>query len=66
MTLAGFEVFTTMDKSLPKQQNLRKFATTILILQGSNNKFETLQALMPPVLAAIESRPDFGMIEVTK
>lgn len=38
MTLAGFQCFITMDKNLPKQQNLDKFAITIFILRGLNNK----------------------------
>jgi predicted nuclease of predicted toxin-antitoxin system len=38
MTLAGFDTFVTMDKSLPTQQNLEKFAIRIFILRGINNK----------------------------
>lgn len=66
MTLAGFEAFVTMDKSLPDQQNLDKFGITIFILRGLNNKFETLQELVPLVLAAIDKGKNIGVIEIQK
>lgn len=65
MTLAGFEAFVTMDRSLPKQQNLEKFAITVFILRGLNNKLEILQKLVPSVLAEIERGTDIGVIEIT-
>ena len=66
MTLGGFEAFVTMDKSLPSQQNLSKFAITIFILRGTNNKFETLRNLIPLVLERIESGLDSGVIEISE
>ncbi len=66
MTLAGFEVFITMDKNLPSQQNLEKFAITIFVLRGINNKLETLQELIPLVLDKIEKRINVGVIEISK
>ncbi len=64
MTLDGFEAFIMMDKNLPKQQNLNKFAITIFVLVGVNNKLETLQALVPLVLKEIEKGLSFGVIKI--
>ncbi|MDQ3373674.1 MAG: hypothetical protein M3521_07285 [Acidobacteriota bacterium] len=64
VTLEGFEAFVTMDKNLPKQQNLNKFAITIFVLIGINNKLETLQALVPLILKEIEKGASFGVIKI--
>lgn len=64
VTLEGFEAFVTMDKNLPKQQNLNKFAITIFVLAGANNKLETLQSLVPLVLEEIEKGARFGAITI--
>lgn len=66
MTLAGFEVFITMDKNLPSQQNLNKFSITIFVLRGMNNKLETLQELIPQVLSEIEKGINIGVVEIRK
>jgi len=66
MTLEGFEVLVTMDKNLPKQQNLSKFAVVIFVLLGINNKLETLQELVPLVLSQIKSEVASGVILVQK
>ncbi len=62
MTLAGFEAFVTMDKSLPNQQNLKKFALRIFILRGINNKLETLLELVPLVMAELDAGAELGVI----
>ncbi len=64
MTLAGFEGFVTMDRNLPKQQNLDKSAVTIFILRGFNNKLETLEALIPGLLNIIEKGTVSGVLEI--
>jgi predicted nuclease of predicted toxin-antitoxin system len=66
MTLAGFEGFIKMDKNLPSQQNLNKFAITIFVLRGIDNKLETLQELIPPVLERIKEGVDVGVVEIRK
>ncbi|MDQ3221287.1 MAG: hypothetical protein M3Q26_11190 [Acidobacteriota bacterium] len=66
MTLAGFEGFVTMDKNLPEQQNLKKFAIRIFVLRGVNNKLATLQELIPLLLAKIDQRLDVSVIEIRK
>lgn len=64
VTLEGFEAFVTMDKNLSQQQNLNKFAITIFVLAGINNKLETLQALVPSVLKEIEKGTEFGVVKI--
>lgn len=64
VTLEGFEVFVTMDKNLSQQQNLGKFAITIFVLVGINNKLETLQSLVPLILEEIEKGIGFGVIKI--
>lgn len=64
MTLAGFEGFVTMDKNLQNQQNLDKFAITIFVLRGINNKLETLQSLIPLLLDEIKKGVSAGVIEI--
>lgn len=66
MTLAGFEVFVTMDKALPAQQNLEKFKITVFILRGQNNKLETLRELMPLVLDKLARGVEPGVLEIRK
>lgn len=66
MTLDGFDALVTMDKSLPSQQNLGKFPIAIFILRGLNNKFETLQVLVPLILHRIEQGVDSGVIEIAE
>jgi hypothetical protein len=55
-----------MDKNLQKQQNLSKFAITIFVLHGINNKLETLQELVPLVIEQIKTGVTFGVIPIKK
>jgi len=66
MTLDGFEGFVSMDKSLPYQQNVSKFAITIFVLRGQNNKLETLEALVPLILSRINEGINDQVIEISK
>jgi hypothetical protein len=64
MTLAGFEVFVTMDRNLQAQQNLDKFEITIFVLRGINNKLETLEGLIPSLLTEIAKGTVSGVVEI--
>jgi len=66
MTLAGFDVFVTMDKALPAQQNLEKFGIAVFILRGQNNKLETLSELIPLVLEKLKAGVVPGVIEISR
>lgn len=43
----GFEIFVTVDRNLPYQQNLQKLPITIFVLCAINNRLETLALLIP-------------------
>lgn len=49
MTFNGFNYFITVDKNLPKQQNISKFDISIFLLLARNNKHQSLQPLMGKV-----------------
>lgn len=66
MTLEGFDALITMDKNLRNQQNLSKFAIVIFVLLGINNKLETLQEPVPPMLSQIKSEVTSGVILIQK
>ena len=47
---ASHDVFLTMDKSLPHQQQLTGFAFAVVVLRAKSNRYEDTQPLMPEVL----------------
>jgi len=56
LDLAGeeFDVLLTMDSNLVFQQNLNRSSLCIIVLQALNSRYETLQSLVPQILATIE------------
>lgn len=53
-----FDILVSVDKSLPKQQNLAGRPFAIVILRGKSNRLADLRPLIPKLLAAIsEVRP---------
>lgn len=60
---ANFDVFLTMDKSLPHQQQLSGLPFAIIILRAKSNRYEDTQPLMPEVLRRLnEFKP--GCVQV--
>jgi predicted nuclease of predicted toxin-antitoxin system len=45
-----FEIFLTMDKSLPQQQQLKGLSFAVVILRAKSNRFEDTHPLMAPFL----------------
>ena len=45
-----FELFVTVDRNLPYQQNLERLPVTIFILCAFDNRIETLRLLIPKLL----------------
>ena len=43
----GFEIFVTVDRNLPYQQNTVRLPITIFVLCAKDNRRETLQKLIP-------------------
>lgn len=53
-----FEVLVTVDKSLPKQQNLEQRPFLVVVLRAKTNRLVDLRPLAPALRAAItEARP---------
>jgi len=50
---AGFQVMITADKSMPDEQNLRKFGVALVILPA--NDWKWIQLASQRILAAVES-----------
>jgi len=49
----GFEIFVTVDRNLPYQQNIQRLPLTIVVLCAINNRLETLRALIPKMFERI-------------
>jgi len=52
---AGFQVLITVDQNLPRQQNLKDRSLSIVVPRGRTTNIDELIALVPAVLAAIET-----------
>ena len=47
---AGFDVFLTVDKNLPKQQKIATYAIAIVVLRCATNDITDLKKLVPELL----------------
>lgn len=59
-----FDIFLTIDKNFQYQQNLEDAKVAFIVLIAVNNKFETLQLLMPQVLEALETIQPGNVVEI--
>ena len=50
-----FDVFITVDRNLPFQQNLSHFHVAVLVLRAPSNRLADLRPLAPKVLAILSS-----------
>jgi predicted nuclease of predicted toxin-antitoxin system len=50
---AGFDVFLTVDKNLPKQQKLAAYAIAVVVLRCATNDIDDLRKMMPELLAKL-------------
>ena len=50
---AGFDVFLTVDKNLPKQQKLAGYAIAVVVLRCVTNDVTDLKKLVPDLLAKL-------------
>ncbi len=60
-----FDVFVTMDRNLPYQQNLGVLNLAVVILRAHSNAFSTVAPLMPQVNDAIRTAQPGAAIVVT-
>ncbi len=49
-----FDVFITMDSNIVHQQNMDGLKICLVILHGSNSRYETLQPLLPQIREALK------------
>ena len=54
---ATFDIFLTVDRNIPHQQNIDKFGIAIVILRARDTRLKTLQALVSERLREIEAAP---------
>jgi hypothetical protein len=52
---AEFDVFVTMDRNLPYQQNLKALALAVVVVRSVSNAFVDVAPLMPKVNAAVRA-----------
>jgi hypothetical protein len=60
-----FELFVTVDRNLPYQQNLARLDVIIVVLCATNNRLDTLRLLVPEIFAAIRNNQGKKLIEVS-
>lgn len=60
-----FDVFITVDKNLPFQQNLGALSLGVIVLDTPDNKIETLAPLMGAVLTALGGIQPGQVVRVT-
>lgn len=65
MAADNFELFITVDKNLPYQQNLERLPLTIFVLIAKDNRRSTLQKLVPLVFERIKIGNLQNVIEIT-
>jgi hypothetical protein len=48
-----FDVFITIDRQLPLQQDLSRFAIAVVVMRARSTRLSELQALVPQLLAIL-------------
>lgn len=52
-----FDVFITVDRNLPFQQNLAVLDLAVLVLQAPSNRLADMSVLIPKILAILDTAP---------
>jgi hypothetical protein len=60
----AFDVFVTVDRNLPSQQNLSAFRIAVVVLVAARIEFEVLQRLMPEVLGQLPTLAPGQLVRV--
>lgn len=50
-----FDVFVTVDKKIPAEQNLAKFGIAVLLIRAPSNRLSELRPLVPQLLEALHN-----------
>ena len=64
MTENGFELFVTVGRNLPYQQNLERLTLTIFVLRAKDNTRETLRLLIPKMFERLAEGNLQNVIEI--
>lgn len=64
MTENNFELFVTVDRNLPYQQNLQRLTLTIIVLCAKDNTRETLRLLIPKIFERLSEGNLQNVIEI--
>jgi Domain of unknown function (DUF5615) len=48
-----FDIFVTVDRNLPFQQDLSRFSFAVIVLRAASNRLGDLRSLMPELLATL-------------
>ena len=54
LAAAEFDVFITVDKDLPKEQNVSKFEIGVIVLRGRTTRLSDLRELLPALSNALK------------
>lgn len=65
MIADNFQLFITVDKNLPYQQNLDRLPLTIFVLNAKDNRRSSLQKLIPLVFERIKIGNLQNVIEIS-
>ena len=52
-----FDVFVTVDKNLPRQQDLARYSVVVVVLDAVTNRLADLRPLVPQLLAVLNDLP---------
>lgn len=48
-----FDAFVTVDRNLPFQQDISRFAVAVIVLRAASNRLPVLRGLLPQLLAIL-------------
>lgn len=65
MAEAGFELFVTVDRNLPYQQNVETVPLHIVVLCARDNRRESLQKLIPKIFEQLAEKNANNVIEIS-
>jgi hypothetical protein len=60
----SFDVFLTMDKNLPRQQNIHTLPFAIFVLRARSNRFEDLKRLIPELIRRLPRARVGAVVEI--
>jgi hypothetical protein len=64
MTENNFELFVTVGRNLPYQQNLKRLTLTIIVLRAKDNTRRTLRLLIPKIFERLAEGDLQNVIEI--